>query len=52
MLPVLRPASRPLSRAVSVSSRSFVSTVLLSKSWDNETVVDLKKELRRRGLTS
>lgn len=52
MLPTLRPATRPLSRAVHVKSRSFVSTLLLSKSWDNETVADLKKELKKRGLTS
>jgi hypothetical protein len=52
MLPTLRPATGPLFRAANSNSRSFVSTVLLSKSWDNETVADLKKELKKRGLTS
>jgi len=28
-----------------------VSSVLLSKSWDNETVSDIKKELKKRGLS-
>ena len=51
MLPVLRPATRPLSRAVNANSRSFVSTVLLSKNWENETVADLRRELKKRGLT-
>lgn len=52
MLVAFRPATRPLSRAVNTKSRSFVSTVLLSKNWDNETVADLKRELKKRGLTS
>ena len=52
MLPTLRPVARPLFRVVNANSRSFVSTVLLSKSWDNETVADLRKELKKRGLTS
>ena len=51
VLPILRPATRPLSRAVNVSGRSFVSTVLLSKNWEHETVADLRKELKKRGLT-
>lgn len=52
MLVAFRPATRPLTKAVSAKSRSFVSTVLLSKNWDGETVADLKKELKKRGLTS
>ncbi|KAH9843030.1 uncharacterized protein C8Q71DRAFT_735623 [Rhodofomes roseus] len=31
--------------------RSFVSTVLLTKSWESETVNELKKEAKRRGLS-
>jgi len=34
----------------SLSRRSFVSSVLLSKSWDSETLSDIKKELKKRGL--
>lgn len=52
MLPTLRPATGHLFRAVNSNARPFVSTVLLSKSWDNETVADLKIELKKRGLTS
>ncbi|KAJ8521632.1 hypothetical protein ONZ45_g1674 [Pleurotus djamor] len=33
-------------------TRSFVSSVLLSKTWQNETVVDLRKEARNRGLST
>jgi len=47
MLPALRPA-----RTMGIKNRSFVSTVLLSKNWDNETAADLRKELKKRGLTS
>ncbi|KAH7889216.1 hypothetical protein F5I97DRAFT_485600 [Phlebopus sp. FC_14] len=32
--------------------RSFVSTVLLSRTWENETVVELRKEARNRGLST
>ncbi|KAH7921732.1 hypothetical protein BV22DRAFT_707009 [Leucogyrophana mollusca] len=32
--------------------RTFVSTVLLSRTWENETVVDLRKEARHRGLST
>ena len=32
------------------SSRSFVSTVLLTRNWENETLVVLKKEAKLRGL--
>ncbi|KAL7283423.1 hypothetical protein ACG7TL_002853 [Trametes sanguinea] len=31
-------------------SRSFVSTVLLTKAWENEPVNELRKEARKRGL--
>ncbi|KAJ2968819.1 hypothetical protein NUW54_g13107 [Trametes sanguinea] len=31
-------------------SRSFVSTVLLTKAWENETINELRKEARKRGL--
>ncbi|KAI0322247.1 hypothetical protein OF83DRAFT_1095273 [Amylostereum chailletii] len=31
-------------------SRSLVSTVLLNRSWENETVTDLKQEAKKRGL--
>lgn len=51
MLSILRPATRLLSGAVNANGRSFVSTVLLSKNWENETVADLRKELKKRGLT-
>ncbi|EIW51719.1 uncharacterized protein TRAVEDRAFT_136599 [Trametes versicolor FP-101664 SS1] len=40
----LRPAVSPR------STRSFVSTVLLTKAWENETVNELRKEARKRGL--
>ncbi|KAG6334837.1 hypothetical protein ID866_4259 [Astraeus odoratus] len=32
--------------------RSFVSTVLLSRTWEDETVVDLRKEAKIRGLST
>ncbi|KAI0670338.1 hypothetical protein C8Q78DRAFT_1035723 [Trametes maxima] len=41
----LRPAVAP-------RARSFVSTVLLTKAWENETVAELRKEARKRGLPS
>ncbi|KIM58884.1 hypothetical protein SCLCIDRAFT_1218237 [Scleroderma citrinum Foug A] len=42
-----------LRRLASVApQRSFVSTVLLSRTWENETVVDLRKEARMRGLST
>ncbi|KAI0928464.1 hypothetical protein AcW1_005702 [Taiwanofungus camphoratus] len=43
----LRAQLRPSS---STYSRTFVSTVLLTKAWENETVNDLRREARRRGL--
>lgn len=42
----------PLRHALAPQRRSFVSTVLLTKAWENETVSELKKEARRRGLSS
>ncbi|KAI0721050.1 hypothetical protein C8T65DRAFT_632062 [Cerioporus squamosus] len=42
----------PLRHAVASQRRSFVSTVLLTKAWENETVVELRKEARKRGLSS
>ena len=34
-----------------IQSRSLVSTVLLNRSWDNESVVTLRDELKKRGLS-
>ncbi|KAG6900857.1 hypothetical protein C0993_009975 [Termitomyces sp. T159_Od127] len=31
-------------------ARSFVSSVLLSRTWENESVADLRRELKTRGL--
>ncbi|KAI1795841.1 hypothetical protein LXA43DRAFT_913057 [Ganoderma leucocontextum] len=42
----------PLRQAIVSKRRSFVSTVLLTKAWENETVGELRKEARKRGLTS
>ncbi|KAI6028732.1 hypothetical protein F5J12DRAFT_807346 [Pisolithus orientalis] len=44
---VLQPATRRLSL-----QRTFVSTVLLSRTWENETVVALRKEAKLRGLST
>lgn len=33
-----------------VPRRTFVSTVLLTRNWENETMNVLKKEARKRGL--
>ncbi|KAF8447720.1 hypothetical protein L210DRAFT_3501283 [Boletus edulis BED1] len=42
-----------LSRTFSTAHRrSFVSTVLLSRTWENETVVELRKEAKTRGLST
>ncbi|KAH9934992.1 uncharacterized protein B0H18DRAFT_1182347 [Fomitopsis serialis] len=38
-------------RAAPTYRRSFVSTVLLTKPWESETVSELKREARRRGLS-
>ncbi|RPD66180.1 hypothetical protein L226DRAFT_530300 [Lentinus tigrinus ALCF2SS1-7] len=42
----------PLRQAIASQRRSFVSTVLLTKAWENETVAELRKEARNRGLSS
>ncbi|TBU50825.1 hypothetical protein BD309DRAFT_1075457 [Dichomitus squalens] len=42
----------PLRQAIASQRRSFVSTVLLTKAWENETVAELRKEARKRGLSS
>ncbi|KAI6005625.1 hypothetical protein EDD15DRAFT_2566605 [Pisolithus albus] len=39
-------------RRLSLHARTFVSTVLLSRTWENETVVDLRKEAKLRGLST
>ncbi|KAI6045770.1 hypothetical protein EDC04DRAFT_2634913 [Pisolithus marmoratus] len=44
---VLQPATRRL-----YGQRTFVSTVLLSRTWENETVVALRKEAKLRGLST
>ncbi|OSX65288.1 hypothetical protein POSPLADRAFT_1032096 [Postia placenta MAD-698-R-SB12] len=44
----LRAQLRP---ATTLRSRGFVSTVLLTKAWENEPLNDLKEELKRRGLS-
>ncbi|KAH9946081.1 uncharacterized protein BXZ73DRAFT_95586 [Epithele typhae] len=41
----------PLRNAASSHRRGFVSTVLLTKAWENETVAELKKEAKNRGLS-
>ncbi|KAL5532731.1 hypothetical protein ACEPAF_4505 [Sanghuangporus sanghuang] len=38
-------------RAARLSQRSFVSTVLLSKTYEDKTVAELRTELRARGLS-
>ncbi|RDX56730.1 hypothetical protein OH76DRAFT_1395849 [Lentinus brumalis] len=42
----------PLRHAIASQRRSFVSTVLLTKAWENETVSELRKEARKRGLSA
>ncbi|KAJ4487906.1 hypothetical protein J3R30DRAFT_864571 [Lentinula aciculospora] len=48
---MLRSLCSPAIRSFSQTRRSFVSAVLLSRPWDNLTVLDLKKEARIRGLS-
>ncbi|KIJ16925.1 hypothetical protein PAXINDRAFT_180143 [Paxillus involutus ATCC 200175] len=38
--------------SLTVQHRSFASTVLLSRTWENETVLDLRKEAKTRGLST
>ncbi len=40
----------PLRQTIAFQRRNFVSTVLLTKSWENETTNELRKEARKRGL--
>jgi hypothetical protein len=35
-----------------IQHRNFVSTVLLSRTWENESAVDLRREAKQRGLSS
>jgi hypothetical protein len=44
---MLRVANRHLGR----QQRSFVSSVLLTRTWENESVADLKKVAKERGLS-
>ncbi|GLB34913.1 putative SAP domain containing protein [Lyophyllum shimeji] len=37
--------------SLSISRRKFVSSVLLTRTWENESVAELRKELRNRGIT-
>ena len=52
---MLRTAARssllPLRAAQHAQQRSFVSTVLLSKTHEDKTVAELRTELRARGLS-
>ncbi|KAG8217732.1 hypothetical protein J3R82DRAFT_5891 [Butyriboletus roseoflavus] len=41
-----------LSRLPIAQRRSFVSTVLLSRTWENQTLVELRKEAKTRGLST
>ncbi|KAG6874186.1 hypothetical protein C0995_003732 [Termitomyces sp. Mi166 len=41
---------RAVARIPPVQRRSFVSSVLLTRTWENESVTDLRKELKNRGL--
>ncbi|KAI8998601.1 hypothetical protein BD414DRAFT_575110 [Trametes punicea] len=48
---MLRSAiSAQLRPPVCFRTRNFVSTVLLTKAWENETISELRKEARKRGL--
>ncbi|KAF9246302.1 hypothetical protein BU15DRAFT_70405 [Melanogaster broomeanus] len=45
--------AQPIRRASLIPQhRSFVSTVTLSRTWENESVVDLRKEAKSRGLST
>ncbi|EPQ58017.1 hypothetical protein GLOTRDRAFT_109995 [Gloeophyllum trabeum ATCC 11539] len=49
---MLRFASSSIARpAVAHRRRNLVSTVLLNRDWQTESVADLKQELRKRGLS-
>lgn len=47
-----RAALQPLRSQQTQVHRSFVSTVLLSKTYDDKTVAELRTELRARGLSA
>ncbi|KAI6103381.1 hypothetical protein F5141DRAFT_976427, partial [Pisolithus sp. B1] len=49
---MLRSVLQPATRRRLALQRTFVSTVLLSRTWETETVVDLRKEARLRGLST
>ncbi|THH33963.1 hypothetical protein EUX98_g281 [Antrodiella citrinella] len=48
---MLRTALRAQTRPVASQRRTFVSTVLLTRSWDNDTVATLRQEAKSRGLS-
>lgn len=50
-LKMLRSALRTQLRTTGPRSRNFVSTVLLTKAWENESINDLRREAKRRGLS-
>ncbi|KAG5342785.1 hypothetical protein E4T56_gene19378 [Termitomyces sp. T112] len=41
---------RAAARIPPAQRRSFVSSVLLTRTWENESVADIRKELKNRGL--
>ncbi|KAF4576608.1 hypothetical protein EYR36_004586 [Pleurotus pulmonarius] len=43
---------RSLARSIPSQRRSFVSSVLLSKTWENDTVAELRQEAKKRGLST
>jgi len=51
-LTMFRTAILPVSRLATSQSRSFVSSVLLTKTWENESVLSLRKEAKNRGVSS
>lgn len=46
---MFRVAVRPLAVA---PRRTFVSSVLLTRTWENESIPHLRKEAKNRGLTA
>jgi len=49
---MLRNIARSQTRILHASRRSFVSTVLLTRSWEHESVAVLRTEAKNRGLSS
>ncbi|KAF7440544.1 hypothetical protein PC9H_000890 [Pleurotus ostreatus] len=43
---------RSLARSIPGHRRTFVSSVLLSKTWENDTVAELRQEAKKRGLST